>query len=187
MPTFQPLTSERWTDFEALFGSRGAYGGCWCMWWRLTRAEFQNRQGEGNRQSMYDIVHGGEIPGILAYEDGEPAGWCSIAPREQFASLNRSRILKPLDELPVWSLVCLFIGKAFRGQNLTLALIRGAVDYALTNGADIVEAYPTVPRGDGKLPPVSIFMGTPDMFQSAGFVAYTQPSESRMIMRYDAR
>lgn len=187
MPTFHPLTPERWADFEALFGPRGAYGGCWCMWWRLTRAEFQNQQGEGNRQSMYDIVHDGEIPGILAYVDGEPVGWCSIAPREQFGSLNRSRVLKPLDELPVWSLVCLFIDKAYRGQNLAPALIRGAVHYALESGAEIVEAYPTVPRGDGKLPPVSSFMGIPAMFEGAGFVEYARPSESRMIMRYDAR
>jgi len=183
---FHPLTAERWADFETLFGPRGAYGGCWCMWWRRTRAEFQEQQGEGNRQAIHEIVDRGEVPGILAYADGEPAGWCSVAPREQFASLNRSRVLRPLDDQAVWSLVCLFVARSFRGQGLALGLIGAAVDYAVDNGARIVEAYPTAPRGDGKLPPVSSFMGIPTMYEQAGFVACARPSASRVIMRYVA-
>ncbi len=182
--TFQPLTYERWPDFEKLFGPRGAYGGCWCMWWRTTRAEFQEQQGEGNRRAMHEIVHGGAVPGILGYAGGQPAGWCSVAPREQYSSLNRSRVLRPLDDLPVWSLVCLFVARPFRGQSLTIALIRAAVEYAAEQGAQIVEAYPTVPRGPGKLAPVSSYLGTPTMYERAGFVECARPSQSRMIMRY---
>ena len=78
----QPLTAERWSDFVELFGERGAYGGCWCMWWRLTRREFEQGQGEVNRQRMKAIVDSGRIPGILAYLQGKPVGWCSVAPRE---------------------------------------------------------------------------------------------------------
>jgi hypothetical protein len=79
---FQPLTPDRWSDFERLFGPHGAYGGCWCMWWRTTRSQFEQQHGEGNRQAMQDIVNSGEVPGILAYAGGEPIGWCSVAPRE---------------------------------------------------------------------------------------------------------
>lgn len=183
---FYPLTTERWPDFDTLFGPRGAYGGCWCMWWRLTRSQFEQQQGESNRQAMQAIVARGEVPGILGYWQGEPIAWCSVAPRQQFASLNRSPVLKPLDDTPVWSLVCLFVSPDYRGRGVTLDVIRGAIDYVKEQGGEVVEAYPTVPR-ESRLPPVSSFMGTPAMFERAGFVACARPSASRMVMRYEVR
>ena len=78
--SIHPLTGERWRDFEALFGARGACAGCWCMWWRLTRAEFQRQQGEGNRQAIKAIVASNREPGLLAYVGDVPAGWCAVAP-----------------------------------------------------------------------------------------------------------
>lgn len=178
------LTPARWNDFEQLFGENGAYGGCWCMWWRITRSQFSEQQGEGNRSAMRDIVFSGEVPGVLGYVDGEPAAWCAIAPRETFGSLNRSPVLRRLDDQPVWSLVCLYVGKPFRGKGLTQPLIRGAVAYAAEKGATIIEAYPTRPRGK-ELPPVSVFMGTPAVFEEAGFVECAQPSAAKVIMRYE--
>jgi GNAT superfamily N-acetyltransferase len=180
---FHPLTPDRWPDFEKLFGPHGAYGGCWCMWWRATRSQFEKQGNEGNRQAMKEIVDSGEITGIIAYADGEPVGWCSVAPRERFASLNRSPVLKRLDDQPVWSIVCFYVGKEQRGQNLTLELIRAAVEYVRQQGGKIVEAYPTQPRG-GQLPPVSSFMGVPSVFEQASFVECARPSESKVIMRY---
>jgi hypothetical protein len=73
------------------------------MWWRTTRSQFKKQGNDGNRQAMKDIVDSGEVPGILAYADGEPVGWCSVAPREHYGSLNRSPVLKRLDDKPVWS------------------------------------------------------------------------------------
>jgi GNAT superfamily N-acetyltransferase len=180
---FHPLTRDRWSDFEALFGDRGAYGGCWCMWWRSTRREFEQRQGEGNRQAMKAIVESNEIPGILAYAEGEPVGWCSVAPREHYGSLERSPVLKRLDATVVWSLVCLFVAKGYRNRGVGEALIGGAVEYVRERGGKVVEAYPTQPR-KGRLPPVPSFMGTPAMFARAGFVECARPSKSRVIMRY---
>ena len=66
---FHPVTPERWSDLETLFGEKGACGGCWCMLWRLTRKEFEAQKGEGNRRAMQRIVNSGEIPGLLAYSD----------------------------------------------------------------------------------------------------------------------
>jgi len=102
---FHPLTPERWDDFEALFGARGAYSGCWCMWWRLKRKEFEAQQGDGNRAAMKAIVESGRVPGILGYDGDRAVAWCSVAPREDFPSLNRSPVLKRLDDEPVWSIV----------------------------------------------------------------------------------
>ena len=87
---FHRLTLERWADFEELFGEHGAAGGCWCMWWRLTGKEFDAQKGEGNRTAMKAIVDSGRVPGILAYHEGHPVGWCSVAPREEFPRLERS-------------------------------------------------------------------------------------------------
>jgi GNAT superfamily N-acetyltransferase len=180
---FQPLTRDRWSDFEELFGTHGAYGGCWCMWWRLTRREFDELRGEGNRQGMKGIVESGEVPGILAYYEGRPIGWCSVAPRESYGSLERSPVLKRLDNAPVWSIVCFFVAKSYRGQGVAEALIRGAVEYVRSQGGMVVEAYPTQPRGT-RLAPVSSYMGLPAMFERAGFVECARPSKSRVIMRY---
>ena len=182
--TFQPLTSERWTDFEALFGKNGALGGCWCMWWRITRAEFEKQKGEGNRKAMKSIVMSGEVPGILAYEYQKPVGWCSVAPRDRFASLNRSPVLKKIDNREVWSIVCFFIAREYRGRGITRRLIDAAVAFARKNGGKIVEAYPTDPRGRKRLGAEVSFMGLPELFTSIGFDVCARPSKAKMIMRY---
>jgi GNAT superfamily N-acetyltransferase len=178
-----PLTPDRWNDFEALFGEKGAYGGCWCMYWRTTRREFEEGQGAGNKSAMKGIVESGEVPGLLFYLDNHPVAWCSIAPRDHYASLNRSRILKKLDEIPVWSLVCFFVDKDFRNQGLIQEVLRGAIEYVRDQGGKVIEAYPTVPKG-GRLPPVSSYMGLPSMFEKAGFVEVARPSKSKAVMRY---
>ena len=180
---FHPLTPDRWDDFVDLFGEHGAYGGCWCMWWRLTRREFSEQQGAANRRAMREIVASGEVPGILAYRGARPVGWCAVAPCEQFGSLERSPVLRRLDDRPVWSIVCFFIARDCRGERIGEQLVRGAVDYVRDQGGKIVEAYPLRPRSD-KLPPVSSFMGMPQMFERAGFVEGARPSKSRIIMRY---
>lgn len=178
-----PLVPDRWEEFSDLFGAHGAYGGCWCMWWRTTRKQFELNGNRGNQQAMQDIVNAGTIPGILAYRDGIPIAWCSLAPREDYASLNRSRVLKPIDDKPVWSLVCFFVAKSHRGQGIARQVLNGAVDYAGKQGAKIIEAYPTIPKS-GSLPPISSFMGVPSLFTAAGFVEVAHPASARLIMRY---
>jgi GNAT superfamily N-acetyltransferase len=180
---FQPLTPGRWDDFVRLFGRHGAYGGCWCMWWRETHGEFEKRQGQGNRRAMKKIVGSGEVPGILAYAAGEPAGWISIAPREKFPALERSRTLKRLDDLPVWSIVCFFVGMEYRNKGIAVPLIRAAVAYAARQGARVVEAYPTLPK-KGRLAPVSVYMGILSIFERAGFVECARPSKRKAVMRF---
>src|SRR3972149_8534950 len=95
---FHPVTQERWRDLETLLGPHGASGGCWCMGFRLRRREFEGNSGAQNRQALKQLVNSGEPPGLLAYVDGESAGWVSLAPRERFAHLERSRRLRRGDE-----------------------------------------------------------------------------------------
>jgi GNAT superfamily N-acetyltransferase len=179
----RPLTASNWEDFEKLFGTRGAYGGCWCMWWRLTRKEFERNQGEGNKQAMRVLVDAGNITGILLYKDGEPAAWCSVAPREEYATLERSRLLKRRDDQPTWAIVCLFVDRKFRRQGLCHRLIEAAIDHVRQHGGLRIEAYPTIVQSE-KVPPVSSFMGFPALFARAGFREVARVSDSRMIMEY---
>jgi len=180
---FYPVTPERWQDLQTLFGERGAYGNCWCMWWRLSRSAFDKRTGREKRQALKTIIDTGEVPGILAYADGQPIAWCSVAPREAFPSLERSRTLKRVDDRPVWSIVCFFVAKPFRRQGLMVRLLTAAVTYARERGAEIVEGYP-VEAQRHKLPDVSSFPGIMSAFVEAGFVEVERRSEHRPIMRY---
>ncbi len=178
-----PLTSERRQDLEELFGERGACGGCWCMWWRLKRSQFEKQKGEGNRKALKCIVEAGEIPGLLAYANGEAIAWCSLAPREAFQALERSRILKRIDDQPVWSIVCFFVARPFRRKKVTLQLLKAAVKYAGERGADILEGYPVEPKKD-KIPDPFAYTGLACAFRQAGFVEVLRRSETRPIMRY---
>jgi GNAT superfamily N-acetyltransferase len=180
---FHPLTSDRWKDFERLFGERGACGGCWCMFWRLKRAEFDRRKGEGNRLAMKTIVKSGEVPGILAYEGVKPVGWCSVAPRSTFPVLNRSRILKEIDEKPVWSVVCFFIDKAYRNKGLSVRLLQAAVEYVKQRRGTLLEGYPVEPR-KGVMPPAFAWTGLASAFKKAGFSEVARRSATRPMMRF---
>ena len=183
---FHPLVPERWADFEKLFGPRGACAGCWCMWWRLRRSDWNKGRGDGNRKAMRELVRSGDSPGILAYADGVPVGWCSVAPREEFATLERSRTLKRIDEEPVWSVVCFFIARPFRRKGLTVGLLKSAVAFAREKGARIVEGYPVAPR-KGTMPDAFAYTGLVSAFEAAGFVEAARRSPTRPIMRRAVR
>jgi GNAT superfamily N-acetyltransferase len=180
--TFKPVALDRWADFEALFGKRGACGGCWCMWWRIKRSDFERRKGDGNRRAMRALMKAGEVPGILAYTEGQPVGWCSVAPRSAYPVLGRSRILKPLDDKPVWSIVCLFVHKDYRDRGVSVKLLEAAVDYARKQGAKVVEGYPVEPKKD-RMPAVFAFTGLATAFLHAGFTERARRSPTRPIMR----
>ncbi len=177
-----PLTPDRWADFERLFGPRGACGGCWCMTPRLSRGAYERAKGEGNRRAMKRIVAAGDPPGMVGYIGDEPVGWCAIAPRRVYSTLSRSRILKPVDDKRVWSIVCLFVAKGQRGKGISVRLIREAVRYARGRGARIIEAYPVEPR-KSPMPPVFAYTGLASAFRRAGFLEVARRSETRPIVR----
>jgi GNAT superfamily N-acetyltransferase len=184
MINFHPLTPEHWSDFEKLFGPRGACGGCWCMYWRLSRTQYEAQHGELNRRNIKVLVDSGDIPGILAYSGDEPIGWCSIAPREEFPTLGRSRILKPVDDQPVWSVVCFFVARGQRHKGLTVQLLKAAIEFARSNGARIIEGYPVEPKA-GNAPDVFVYTGLFSAFKEAGFTEVLRRSETRPITRYN--
>jgi len=174
-PRIEPLTPARWEDFERLFGPRGACAGCWCMEPRQTRTEWERSKGERNRRLMKELVEtAARPPGLMAFVDDEAVGWISIEPREVFSKLTRSRILAPVDDKPVWSIVCFFVDRRYRQQGISTALIEGAVDYARTQGARIVEGYPVEPKKD-PMPPLFAFTGVASAFRRARFEEVERP------------
>ena len=180
--SFAPVTESNWSDLEALFTERGVQNGCWCMYWRTSRADFQKNYGEGNKRQLQRITYSGTVPGILAYHQEKPVGWCSVAPRPDFPVLGRSPTLKPLDDELVWSIVCFFIARSYRRTGLSRDLIEAAVRYAKSKGARIVEAYPIDPRA--KSIEYERYTGLTTTFAKAGFKEVIRRSDRRPIMRF---
>ena len=179
---FRSLTPPRWADLLRLFGPRGACAGCWCMYWRRKRSEYERAKGAGNRGAFRKIVLSGATTGILAYRGREPIAWCAMAPRADYPVLANSRILKPVDDTPVWSVTCLFVRREHRRGGVTVPLLRAAVDHVKQRGGRIVEGYPIDP-GPAPFPSAFAWTGLASAFRKAGFKEVARRSATRPIMR----
>ena len=152
------------------------------MWWRLPRAEFDRQKGEGNRLAMQSLVERGEIPGILGYVEDVAAGWCSVAPRGVFPRLERARTLKPPDDQPVWSVVCLFVRREYRRQGFSAKLLEAAAAYVRGCGGRLLEGYPTDPK-QPQAPAPFLYTGITSAFVQAGFEEVARPGARRIMRR----
>jgi GNAT superfamily N-acetyltransferase len=175
---FHPVSIDRWSDLAAFFEQHGNPNYCWCMRWRLKSAEFKRLNSEGRRNRLEALVHENIPIGILGYHKGKPVGWCSIAPRETYTLLERSTTLKRIDDLPTWSVVCFFIDPNMQGQGLSVKLLQAAVAYAISQGATIIEGYPVEPDQSYR------FMGSPSVFEQAGFREVAIAKNGRRIVRF---
>jgi len=187
--TVSPVTPDKWAQLAAFFGPSGAFGHCWCTWWRQTGAEFTAgvaAKGAGNKKFMHAVVEAGSEPGLLAYRDGQPVGWVSVAPRPDYGRVLRSRSLGPApeeaDDPRVWSVVCFWIPRAERGKGVAVRLLTGAIEHARARGARELEAYP-VDTGQERHPSSSVFTGTLTMFLRAGFEEVERRRGSLVIVR----
>jgi GNAT superfamily N-acetyltransferase len=180
---FHPATADRWKDVEKVLGERGGCGGCWCMFWRIPRKTWTEGKGAGNKSALKRVVVSGHVaPGILGYVGDEPIAWCAVASRVEYPALGRSRVLKPVDDKPVWSVSCLFVLKAYRRQGVSVRMLEAAAEFARSNGASIVEGYPVEPSSDHSPDPF-IWTGTASAFRKAGFREVARRSATRPIMR----
>ena len=191
MLEIRPVTADRWEELAELFGPSGAFSNCWCTWWRQTSAEFSagiQDHGAGNISLMHSIVEAGSEPGLLAYREGKPIGWVSVAPRTHYGRILRSRrIGPPEDEAAddsIWSVVCFWIPRRERGKGVANGLLKGAIAHARDRGARVIEAYPVDTAG-GRHPAANLFTGTLAMFQRAGFREVGRPRGSQLVVRHD--
>jgi GNAT superfamily N-acetyltransferase len=164
----RPLTPDRVDDFATVANPNRRPSHCWCLSHRLSAREI-TELGGGSREAAFRALCARENPpGVIGYEDGEPVGWCSIGPRSENTRLSQSRLIRPLDDVPVWSIICVVIRGGHRRRGYTTPLINGAVEYAATRGAPAVESYPVDP-GSGRIDLTMAFVGTRAMFANAGF------------------
>lgn len=153
------------------------------MFWKLTRKEFEAGKGEANQFAQKANVALGNVPGLLAYVDGIPAGWMAVEPRSAYPGLARSRILAPLDEVPVWSVPCFYVDKRLRGRGLTIGLLHAAAEYVKLQGGKVLEGYPVDTQGQENKPAVFVYTGLLSAFLQAGFHEAGRRSATRPIMR----
>jgi GNAT superfamily N-acetyltransferase len=176
----RPLTPERWSALEDLFGKRGACNGCWCMYWRIGSA-YRRRQSEQNKAALREIVKRGRPPGLLAFDGDLAVGWCQLTPRDALPWLDRTWRLARVDAAPVWSLSCFYVRKGYRRRGVTAALIAAALKAARRAKAPALEGYPL----DATLTPSASSTGYVSTFARAGFTTVARRVPPRPIMRHD--
>lgn len=178
----------RYDDFFEVVGvKKPGGGGCWCMAYRDSRVPNQERA-----QYMRDECAQEPGPGVLAYVDGEAAGWCSVAPRSSYRRLMHSRTIPFVDDRDAWSIVCFVVRPAFRRRGLMHELLEGAVAHARTSGAEVVEGYPVEIDGGDRVDLISGYVGTRRLFEVAGFTRAAETTghsggRPRVIMRRELR
>jgi GNAT superfamily N-acetyltransferase len=193
----RPLTPERLTDLASLFEQGGDPKWCWCAYFRIRGFDFSSGGKARHRKVMETAVeetaNEGRAPGLVAYEDDVAVGWVSVGPRGDYERLAYSKVLAPVDDKPVWSIVCFVVGRQVRGQGIANALLEAAVDYARDHGATRLEAYPVETRKGVRVGSGEVYKGTLAMFERAGFkvvarrsvpgAATTRPIVRRSIRR----
>jgi GNAT superfamily N-acetyltransferase len=181
-----PLTPDRFEDFADVVNRSRRATHCWCLSHRLSGREIEELGGGSREQAMRRLCERPHPPGVVAYRDGEPVGWCNIGPRSEITRLAGSRLIRPIDDVAVWSVVCVIVRSGHRRQGVTAPLLEGAVAYAASHGAPAVEAYPVDPPD--RMDVTMAFVGTRSMFARAGFavVGTTDAVASgmpRLVMR----
>ncbi len=182
------VTPDRFEDFSDVVNRSRRVNHCWCLSHRLLAAEIERLGGGSREQAMRRLCEREHPPGVVTYLNGEPVGWCNIGPRAEITRLAHSRLIRPVDDVPVWSIVCVVVRTGHRRQGVTAPLLERAVAYAASHAAPAVEAYPVDPPQRMDL--TMAFVGTKSMFGRAGFrvVGTTDATASgmpRLVMRRD--
>ncbi|MEO1060151.1 MAG: GNAT family N-acetyltransferase [Actinomycetota bacterium] len=181
-----PVTPDRFEDFADIINPNRREPHCWCLHHRLGAGEVREL-GDGDRElAMRRLCEREHPPGVVTYRDGVPVGWCSIGPRDENPKLVRSKLIRPIDDVAVWSIICIVVRGGHRRQGVTQRLLEGAVAWAEEQGAPAVEAHPVDP--DGRMDTTMAFVGTRAMFERVGFevVGVTEATASklpRLVMR----
>ena len=189
--TVLPLTPDRWPDLEAIFSAKGCSiaRSCWCMAYRRT-GSFNPSPGtarsKANRAALKTLVKAGQPPGLIAYQGDVPVGWISIGPREDFLKLERSPVMKPVDDAPgIWSVICFVVPPIYRGQGVAHALLKGAIAYAREHGAKLMEAYPV--DKPARSNDNDMWFGPKSMYDRAGFHEVARRKPARPVVRLKLR
>jgi GNAT superfamily N-acetyltransferase len=175
-----------WADLEQLFGEKGACGGCWCMWWRIEPGKkWQDIKGQEAKKRFRTLIDNGVVRGLIAYDQGEPIGWCTFGKRKDFPRLNRARTLQCEDADKVACVPCFYVKNRYRKRGVSVELLRAAVQALVEDGETIVEGYPVKPTkpGNKNIPGAFAFTGTIPLFEKQGFALAGSPLTSKLRYR----
>jgi GNAT superfamily N-acetyltransferase len=186
----EPLTADSWDDLVELFERPGTSiaRGCYCMFYRRAgkhEVPAGTTYSEANKRALKSLVDRGVVPGLIGYENGRPIGWVSLGPRADYAKLKRSPVMKPVDERPVWSIICFVVDPKARHRGVAEAMLKGAVTWARKQGVTLLEAYPC--DKPAKAADDSMWFGAKRMFDRAGFVEVARRKPTRPVMRKSLR
>lgn len=182
-----PVTERRFDDFADVINPHRRATHCWCLSHRLRTQDIDDL-GDGSRESAARALAAGRSTfGVVTYRDDTPVAWCHIAPRDEIPRLVASKLITPIDDVPVWSIICVVVRAGHRRQGVTTRLIEGAVAYAASRGAPAVESYPVDPQGR-RMDLTMAFVGTRAMFENCGFevvgeTAAVASKMPRLVMR----
>lgn len=187
--TIEPLTENRFEDLAGLFMEGGDPKWCWCMYFRTAGVSWSNSTPKQNREGLRTLAGEDPAPGLVAYKEGSALGWVGLGPRDSYDRLGSSKLLAPLDDKPVWSIVCFVVSARNRKQGIALMLLDGVIEYARQNGATTLESYP-LSSTRGRVAPSSAYHGSQSMFEKAGFTVvevrqWNKTSPQRPIMRLE--
>ena len=188
--TIEPATADRFDDAQRALSGGGDGHGCQCQWWMITNAEWQKTSQEQRESLLRDEIEAGPPPALIAYVDGEAAGWVRIGPRTTQVRIGRTRNFtdatqEPWDDDSVWSVSCFVVRKEHRNQGLNAKLLDAAIDYARTSGARVIEAYPLDLDAGKKIPVNDLFHGVLSTFEEAGFREVARPKPHLAIVSLD--
>jgi GNAT superfamily N-acetyltransferase len=180
--TITPIADVPWADVQQVFGTRGDPSRCWCQWFKMSNAEWQN----SGREVCEPLLRSQPDTGLLAYLDGEPVGWVAVEPRTHYPVLLRSKVVKPstepTDASDVWSITCFVVRVGYRKQGVSKALVHAAVAHATAGGARVIEGYPVDPA-EKKVSSADVYHGSLSIFEAAGFEVVARPSAGRALVR----
>jgi GNAT superfamily N-acetyltransferase len=182
----EPLTPERWPDLVDLFNRPGlsVARGCYCMFYRRSgenRPPAGLTYSEANKRALKSLVDRRVVPGLLGYESGRAVGWISLGPREGYARLRRSPVMKPVDDKPVWSIICFVVDPKARRRGVAHRMLNGAITWARKQGATLLESYPCDKAKNAR--DDSMWFGAKSMFDRVGFVEVARRRPTRPVMR----
>ena len=188
--TIEPATADRFDDAQHALTGGGDGRSCQCQWWTITNAEFQRTPIEQRQAMLRDEMQVASPPALIAYVDGEAAGWVRVGPRTRQIRLGRTRNFtahseEPWDDDSVWAVSCFVVRKEFRRQGLNARLLDAAVDFARAGGARVIEAYPMDPDAGKKIPVNDLYHGVLSTFEQAGFREIARPKPYLALVALD--
>lgn len=190
-----PANEASWDDLRAIFGTADYPARCQCQrfkvhGWIWRDSTQPQRSAMLREQTACGDPNAAATSGLVAYVDGQPAGWVAVEPRTAYPKLRTSRVPwsgrhEDKDHDGVWAVTCFAVRKGYRGRGLTYHLARATIGFARERGASAIEAYPMITQPGREIAWGEVHVGARQVFEHAGFEEVSHPTVRRVVMRID--